>query len=330
MVYLSLAVPYPNGRDAWFHILVARAWLRGENGMISRVVMEINQIPYAPIYHLLLTPFVSSLPLALNVQKVLQCVFYPGGLLAFMLLVKTFEDSETALTTGLLLAGTAYAFGMMQARPQSLSILLFPLLVYGLLREKKKTFFGSVAAIFYVHSPACLALVLGSLIVLVKKHKWKLIAVSTLIVLPILLFQAYFMVNAAVMNRWVARGDLGLYTDTVKFMSNPFFWTLNDLGFSVIGLALIPVYLRKFDKLSGFARLMLWSFFGFLIIFPVRYQGTFHYMVMPLAYLAAKKVREQNNLVKLVLLGIICFQVVLFMVYPVFWMSPPEYLETYW
>jgi len=336
MVMLTVQTPYPNGRDSMFHILVARAWHKGMNGMISPVVMDINKLPYPPMYHILLAPFTYSQESAIIAQKALQCLFYPIGLLLNMLLARKYKGDKIAILYGLLLTGTYYAFGMMQARPQSLEVLLFPVAVWALLEKKKLFFFISVASMFYLHSPLSLALSAGLFIYGIARDKKDLgIWLTLLFVAPMVLYQGSFMLNQSFLDRWVTSGDLGIYTETMDFIADPAYWLINGLGMSVVGFFAIPVRLIWWRNQSELDKLMVYSFLGFLIATPIWYMRVFHFAIMPLAFFTAVFINNsiknsKSKYLTVLLVGLLLVQVVWFMINPVFWMSPPPYMEQYW
>jgi len=334
-VYLTVrtfSYPYPNGRDAWFHILVARAYYRGENGMASLIVMNTNSIPYAPLYHLMLTPFVASLGTALLTQQILQCLFYPLSLLGLMLLANREQGFTTAMLFGMLLVGTYYGFGMTQARPQTLAMTLFPLAFYGALKNKALTFITTATAMFYLYSPIALALVLGMVVYKLRQKLFncQVLAIA-LMVAPLLLYQATYTLrsNSDIYGRWIRVGDTGLFSETKDFFLNPVFFLWTGLGVSVIGLGLAGYKLYKYRGLAEFDKLMLLSFLGFLIMMPVWYQRVFQVAVVPLAFFTAQFIASRQREVKLALVLFVLWQAVIFSLFE-FFMSPPPYLWKYW
>jgi hypothetical protein len=331
MVFLSISTPYPNMRDSWFHILVARAWYRGELGMVSPVVMDINMLPYPPLYHLMLAPFVATEASAITAQKVAQTLLYPLSLLGLMLLAGKYVDDNTAFIFGLLLTGTYFAFGMMQARPQSVEVLLFPVSLWALLEKKTKTFIGSTVAMFYLHSPFSIAMSLGMMLYTFVRDKkdikfWAVIFLAA----PMVLFQVSYFFDPDVVARWVTSGDLGIYTETMEFLANPALWLVNGLGLSLFALPALPYFMVKWKQSSELDKLMLYSFIGFFIVLPVWYMRVFHFAVIPLAYFMAKGVMLQERKVMYILIAIVLLQAAWFTLTPVFWMSKPPYLEQYW
>jgi hypothetical protein len=332
MAFLTFTSPYPDGRDIWFHILVARAWFKGMNGMVAPVVMEINNLPYPPLFHFLLLPFVFSEGSALLAGKVMQLVFYPLGTLLLMLLARKYCGSKLAVIFGLCLVGTYFAFNQMQARPQSLEILFYPIAFWALLENKTKTFILSIAAMFYIHSPISIALALGFLVYAFRQNRKdpKLFA-SVLAVAPILIYQANFMFSQIFFNRWLAVGDTGILTETTEFLGNPLFWLFNGLGINMIAFAVIPWLLYKWKDQTRFIQVMLYSFFGMLIIMPTWYQRTFTFTVIPMAFFTALFITSlKNKYLQGILLAVLIMQVIIFSLTSVWWMSPPSYFSDYW
>lgn len=331
LIYLTVSTGFLNGRDAWFHILVARAWFKGLNGMISPVVMNINNVPYPPLFHFILLPFVFDLQTAVIAAKVLQICFYPLGLLFNMLLARKYVGSQVAIVYGLLLSGTYFAFGMTQARPQALAMLLFPIAVWSLLENKTKTFIGSVAATFYSYSPLSIGLTFGLLLYAFKKNRrdFKVWAVVILVV-PLVLYQASFSLNQVAFGRWISAGDMGNTTEMRQFLFNPLFWMVNGLGISIVGLILIPLALFKWKEQSELDKIFLFSLLGFLCLLPIWYMRVFHFAIMPLALFTAKFVLKQKFDVKNILLAFIIVQAVFFALIPVWQLSFPSYFDQYW
>jgi len=332
MLTLSFLSPYPDGRDAWFHILVARAWLKGMNGMISPVVIELNGLPYPPLFHLLLVPFVANLETALLAAKTMQLIYYPLGTLLLMLLVRKYSGSKMATVYGLCLVGTYFAFTQMQARPQSLETLFYPIAVWSLMENRKKTFILSNVVMFYIHSPISLAFILGLMIYAFRQDKRESkIWITALIIAPLVVYQATYIFNQVFFDRWFAAGDLGILDETKQFLSNPLFWLLNGLGLNIISFATIPPLLYRWKSQTRFTQIMLYSFFGMLIVAPTWYQRTLTIAIMPIAYFTALTVLGiKNKYLKIILLGALISQAVWFSLTPVWWMSPAPYFDKYW
>lgn len=332
MIFLTFTSPYPNSRDVWFHVLVSRAWYKGLNGMVSPIVLDINILPYPPLFHLLLAPFAYSPEAVLFAAKIAQLFLYPVGALLLMLVVRRHASNYVAIAFSLALIGTFYAFNQMQARPQALEALLYPVAVYGLMENKTKTFIASVAAMFYTHSPVAIAYTLGLLLYAFKQNRrdmkiWATVAV----VAPLILYQATFMVNQMFFNRWIATGDTGILVETQEFLAEPVFWLVNGLGLNIIAFATIPILLRRWKEQSTFTKVMLYSFFGMLIITPVWYQRTFTVLIIPMAYFTALFASMQTSKpLRIILLVALACQAVFFSLMPAWWMSPAPYFNQYW
>jgi len=332
MAFLTFNSPFPDGRDAWWHILVARAWYKGMNGMISPIVMDMNRLPYPPLFHLLLIPFAYSLDSSLLAVKVMQLFFYPVGTLFLMLLVRKYYGSMFAIVFSLAIMGTYFSMNQMQARPQSLETLFYPIAFWALLENRTKTFILSIAAMFYTHSPISIALALGFVVYALRQNKKDLkVWFSVVAVAPILLYQASFMFNQIFFERWFAVGDIGIIIETQAFVADPLFWLLNGLGVNIAAFALIPWLLYKWKDQSKFTQVMLYSFFGMLLIVPTWYQRTFMFTIIPMAFFTALSVMNvKNKYVKAMLLAALAIQAFIFTVAPAWWMSPPDYFNKYW
>jgi hypothetical protein len=334
IAYLTLDSPYPDGHDVWFHIMVARAWYKGENGMVCPAAIYYNGMPYPPLFHLMLAPFCSSLSSALDAAKAFQLFFYPLAILFFMLLVKKYSGSKTALIAGIALSGTYLQFTQSQAIPQSLETLFFFPAVYGLLENKKWVFIGSVAAMFYTHSPISVAFCLGAFTYIFMKDKkdvklWGSIAAAA----PIVAYQLSYVVgNGGFLSRWVVNGgDTGMSKETAQFLANPAFWTLNGLGLNVIAFAIAFWLLYKWSSQTEFTKVMLLTFFGSYIIFPVWYERVFSISVIPMAFFTGQFIlKQKNKYVKMILLVALGVQFAWFFSNPVWLMNPDKNINIYW
>jgi ABC-type cobalt transport system substrate-binding protein len=332
MGFLTFSSIYPDGRDVWFHILVARAWSKGTNGMVAPVVMEINNLPYPPLFHFLLLPFVGTVESSLLAAQAMQLIFYPLGTLLLMLLVRKYCGSRFSLLFGLALVGTYFTFNQLQARPQSLEVLFYPVSVWALLENRTKTFILSVAIMFYTHSPISIGLTLGLVVyAFMQNRKDMKVWASVLAVAPIVLYQAGFMFNRVFFNRWLAVGDTGVLVETQAFVSNPLFWLMNGLGLNMIAFAAVPWLLYKWKLQSRFTHVMLYSFFGMLVLLPTWYQRILTFAMMPFAFFTVLSIKNiKNRNVRILLVAALVIQAILFALTPVWWMSPPDYFSKYW
>lgn len=264
--------------------------------------------------------------------QVMQIFFYPLGVLGLMLLVRKYYGSKMALVSGLCIIGTYFAFAQMQARPQSLEVLLYPVAFWALMENKTKTFVLSIAAMFYTHSPISIALALGFVVYAFRQnHRDLKVWASVVAVLPILLYQGVYVFNQVFFRRWLAVGDTGILPETIEFLSNPLWWMLSGLGVNMIAFAIIPWLLYKWKDQTTFTKVMLYSFFGILIIIPTWYQRTLTFLVMPMTFFTASFVVSlKNRYLQAALFILIFLQLVLFSIFPVWWMSPAEYFTQYW
>jgi hypothetical protein len=331
MTYLTFTSPYPDGRDVWFHIDFARAWFKGTNGMTIQIVMDVNGIPYPPLFHLILAPFCYSQASALLATQFMQLIFYPLGVVLLALLVRKYMGSKTALIFALAITGTYYAFGQMQVKPESLELLFYPVAFWAVMENKTKTFIASTTVMFYTHSPISIALVAGFLIYLFRKNRKDVkVWASIVACAPIILYQVQFIFSNAMLKRWVLRGDLGIINETQQFYANPLFWLLSGLGINLIAFGYLVYAPTVWNKLSEFMKVTLYSLAGMTVIIPIWYQRTMSFATMPFAIITAYLISQAKPYMKPILYMLLIFQVVIFTLMPTWWMNPAPYFNSYW
>lgn len=330
MTYLALAWQYPNGRDIWFHILAARAWYKGL-GFTSPVVMDINGMPYAPLFHFMFVPFVSSEQLAVNFSKIVQTIIYPLGLAATALVTAKFQGKKAGLITAGLLCGTYYSWTMMQTKPESITLILFPVLLYATLQQKSKTWIATATTMFYIYSPIALAFTLGPAAYMLDKNKKdKRVWITLLLIAPILLYQLTFMISTYFYGRWLRIGDLGMQGEFADFLKYPWFFIIIGIGLSTLGLIYIPRMIQKWNTQTEYTKLLLYSTVFFLIMIPSWYDRVFTFECLPLAIFTASFISKRKPVILYVFLVCLVVQMFLMLTNPVWWMSKPDYFNTYW
>ncbi len=187
------------------------------------------------------------------------------------------------------------------------------------------------ALLFWVYSPYALVLTLGLLLYTLKQSWkspkfWGTLTLSA----PIGLYQLSY-VNSLFMTRWVSRGDLGIIQETTQFLLNPVIFLLNGFGLNISFLALIPYTLSKWKQQTLFTKTMLLTFASMLIVWPIWFQRTFSLIIIPTAYITALYVlKVKNKYARATLLSALIIQALLFSLFPVWWMSPINWLNKYW
>jgi hypothetical protein len=332
MLALTLSSPYPNGRDIWFHILVAHAWRLGLNGMASPVVLDINFIPYPPLFHFLLVPFALDLNASIQAARFLGVFLYPLSVLSWTLLIRKYAGSELALTFSLAIIGTYFSFSQMMSKPESLALLVLPIAVWAFLENRTWSFVAIGAALAYIYSPFSLVLIAGLLGYSLKKS-WSSIKVwaTAAFSAPMFIYQASF-IKSNFTGRWISVGDKGILPETVEFLFNPIGFLLSAFGISLMSFVLIPYSFYKWKEQSRLTKAMLATFLGMLVVWPIWYQRVFSFIMLPCAYITALFIqRQQNRLVKTALLAFLVIQAIVFTLNPVWWpLGPQSWFNQYW
>lgn len=128
---LALALVYlkPVGADIHFHWQIAQAWSQFQIGMVSDVALQMNQMPYPPLLHLVLAP---SFWFGLQNQwtLLLQVVLLP--LCVFTVIKTTGHLGKLwSMLAGFLVLGSfAFIDRLIQVQPQAFTMVLFPLAFY--------------------------------------------------------------------------------------------------------------------------------------------------------------------------------------------------------
>jgi hypothetical protein len=301
------------------------------NGMTSPVIMYLNGLPYAPLMGLLLAPFTYTQAEAVLTAQILQVIFYPLGMLLIMLLVRKYLGTKTALLTGLLLAGSCYAYWQSQVRPQSLEMLFYPLAFYSVLEGKTKTFILATALMFYTHSPISLALCLGFWVYLFHKNRYdKKLWLSIAACVPISLYQLAYMFSMNIMNRWVVHGDLGIYVETQLFLASPLVWLAMYAGLNLLAIPSIPFLAKRWNQTSEFLHLLVYSMVGMMIIFPIWYQRTLSYILVPFAVIVAYQAGKLKPWLKPLFYMALLFQFAVWAALPHWWVAPLQNFNGWW
>lgn len=297
--YASIAYPKPIGVDILFHLDVVDAYLRGENGMFAAHVMEINHMPYPPLFHMMLLPF-RALGLDNGFIRLLQALMYPGCLLFALLLVRKYGSTRQVLFLGLALLGSmAYVDATLQIRPETFDVLFFLILVYATLKEQVKLGVASAVLGIYNHSFGSIALNGGALLF---KRNWKRILAIAVLASPIIVIT--FMYIPSMFGKWV-----GAYASPQarQFCTNWLGFTVEYLGALLPALPIAVYEALRWKTLSPLNKIMLLTVASSLIMVPIWYDRYYHYVSIPLAVLlgdfCSKRWSGWRSIIQLVVIG---------------------------
>ncbi len=250
VVCASLSVSTPLATDYFFAEEVALEWSRGELAMISPFVMIHNHTPYFSLLHFLLVPFI-WLGAVQNFARFLQVVFFAGTLGGTMLLIYRYFGSKASFYSGLmLLSSPAFVTeSVIQVKPQSLVMLLFPPLIYFFLEGKRRNYVIASVVSIYTWSIASFAFVYGLLAYKVKERKWFLASIVFLLCCVRFFYYTIFYSDfGAMLTRWT--DYVGKVSPKTLMTENPLY-IFAYLGSPAIGFNLLIYQLLKWKTLSN-------------------------------------------------------------------------------
>jgi hypothetical protein len=295
---IILSEPLPLGSDAYFHLQLSRFIGQGNWTGAINLMFTVNKSPYPPLYHILIAPIaISSDPY--TGLRILEMLFLPITFALMSFVVWKHIGSKAALISGLvLISGWAYLDGAIQARPESLDLLIYPIILYAILSQRKKLSGILSALTVYNHGFAAFSNIWGIAIKKLREHTdinagldwqtkqikiempkypWRKTIILTLIAItPVLIISFYYFGGA--WQQWAT------YTPT----ENPqeaLFWTYPPWIPFYAGLSLMG-WLFIFKKpQTQLESLLRYGLVGNLIMLPFWADRWLQYSSIPLAML---------------------------------------------
>ncbi len=283
---VSLALPYPISWDFMcFHIKIAEAWARGENGMMLPLVMQINKIPYPPMFHWLLALGV-LIGQGYNFGRLLQIIFSPIVTISCMWLIKKETDStEQAFYVGLfLLTINAFMDAAFQVHPQTIEMLLFPIVTYAYLKNKGWLLILASTLMVWVHGIVSIVLLGGIFILLLKEKREAELIGSFAFSFPMLAVNIYYLVPA--LQNWMGAP---VSTPEEAFFQNPILFTFLYLAPALfVALPLLVYNLTKWKSLTRFQKVTVLSILSMAIMLVPWPDRFLQYASIPLAWIGSE------------------------------------------
>ena len=273
------SVPDPIGSDVYYHIKLATFYSHLDFKGAWNFMTTTDLVWYPPVFHLLLVPIVLS-GYTYSGVRILECLFLPLTFLAVLWLVYKHAGAKAALFTGFaLIASWSFIDGALQARPESIDLLLFPIVIYAVLEAKKKTAGIASTIMVWTHGFASISSLLGVFIYKLKDKQWrKTLALIVLAVSPVIALSFYFFGGA--IHMWLLGQTQSSNPQEYTFFHNPFPWILYYGGLSLWG---IPFLLRRHK--TQLETILTYAFVGntFMLIFWA--DRWLHYSSIPWAIL---------------------------------------------
>jgi hypothetical protein len=289
--------PLPLGSDAYFHLQMGIDYWQGNFTGVSNLMFGVNHYFYPPFYHIIVLAPVALSPDPYTGLRILEMIFLP---LTFLLVAfvtwKTSGPKATLISGMILLGGWAYLDGAIQARPESIDLLLYPLILYALLTSRKK-WVGALAAItIYNHGFAALSSILGFAVKKLQEKTWrKTITYTLLITAPIIILGIYYFTGAWQM--WATASPVENPQESL-FWTNPA-WIFFYGGLSLLGWIFVikPTYqyIRYRKTPTQLETLLCCGLFGNLLMLPFWADRWLQYNTIPLAMLIGLNVSQWHG-----------------------------------
>jgi hypothetical protein len=287
-VFIITSMELPLGSDAYFHLKLSQLYGQGNFTGAFNFVQQVNQQPfYPPLYHFMILP-VSMSGDPYTGLRLLEMIFLPLTFAATAWVMWKLVSPKAALITGLVMLGSwSFMDGAIQARPESLDLLLFPLIVYAAVKAKKKWFSALSIITVYNHGFAALTNVIGIALNRFKQKSWrKTLIAATIIIIPIILLSLYYMEGS--MKQWAT------YTPT----ENPqeaLFWTYPPWIPFYAGITLLGIIFCFKKGKTELETVLKWSILGNLVMLPFWADRWLQYSSMPWAMLVGTAISRWHG-----------------------------------
>jgi hypothetical protein len=309
---IVLSVPLPLGSDPYFHMEIARLYGTGNFTGAFNYIQSVNQIPfYPPLYHIVLIPIAIS-PDPYTGLRLLEMFSMPLTFMFTAILLWKYSGPKAALISGLVLIGSwSFIDATLQARPETVDLMLYPLMLMMMLASKKKSFALLAIATVYNHGIMALTNIWGFIKPLwhirifpegriwVNTLFWTTIAIS-----PVILLTLYYFSGG--WSMWATTSPAENPQETL-FWTNPS-WIPFYAGITLIGFfflfdkpfkkegttfswSLIP--LRQFK--TQLETYLKWGLLGNLVMLPLWADRWLQYSTIPLACLVGMEVSRWHG-----------------------------------
>lgn len=314
-IFAVLSVPGPIGSDTYWHIHISEMIAEGNPDHALQYVLEQNKFPYGAglsLFHFAEVPLVWSGQPLLAV-RILEILFMPCTYaLTLYLVYKHGGGAKPAAITGIILfGGWAFMDGALQARPESIDLLLYPITILALLTYRKKTFLATSILTIYSHGVAALSIIFGAAAYKLTDKSWrKTILLALILILPVIAVSCYYVGGA--FDKWGGAPPME-NPQEYEFWTTPLTFIPIYAGTSLLG---IPYLFRS--KKTELETLLTWGLLGSLIMLPIWPDRWLHYASIPLSILAGMGISRMQGK-KLFFTGV--FVLMVFMLFYATWLQ---------
>jgi hypothetical protein len=311
--FIVMSVPLPIGSDTYWHNHVSGLIAKGDVAGAWNYTITENKFPYGFLaFHFLIAPLSwSGQPLLMT--RILEMLLMPTTYAITLYLVYRFGGGvKPAAITGLvLLGGWAFMDGALQVRPESLDLLLYPIIVMALLTVEKKSLLLASVLTVYSHGIAALSIIYGLALSKFKDKQWKkTFIITALFILPVIILSLFYVQGA--FQKWGGAPPQE-NPQEYEFWTTPLTFIPIYAGSMLLG---IP-YLFRRNK-SPLELLLTWGFIGSMIMLPIWPDRWLHYSSIPLSILAGIGIDRMQGKKKFII-GVAVLMV--FMFYYAMWIQ---------
>jgi hypothetical protein len=244
----------PIGADTYYHLRLAELYVHGNFTGAWNLMFSYPGFFYPPFFQLIILG-----PVALSSNpylglRILECLSTPLTFLAICWLVWKYSGSKAALFTGFaLLASWSFIDGTLQARPESLDLLLFPIVIWAVIETKKKSAGIASTIMAWSHGLAGISSLFGVFIYKLSDKSWrKTLLFTALAVSPVVILSFIFFGGA--IHTWLLGQTQSSNPQEYTFWHNPFPWILYYTGLSLLGIPFLPRrHKTQFESLLTYA-----------------------------------------------------------------------------
>jgi hypothetical protein len=274
--YIITSAPLPLGSDTYFHLKLADFYAHGQLNEAWNLTFTAIHYFYPPAFHILISPIaLTSNPYLC--LRILEAIFLPVTFTIALYLISKHHSPKAAFITGLtLLASWSFIDGALQCRPESLDLLLYPIITLAVLESRHKIAGFSAALMVWSHGFASLSYLVGFFLYKFKDKAWRKTLIATAAAItPILILSALYFGGALEMWGGVSPND---NPQEYLFWNNPYPWIFYYMGLTIAG---IPFLFRK--NKTPLETIFTYTIIGNLAMLPFWADRYLHYIAIPLA-----------------------------------------------
>lgn len=239
-------------------------------------------MPYPPLFHWLLVPGV-WLGVEYVWARIIQALIFPLAFASILYSISRLGRGNPFVGGALLLGSAAYYDRLLQATPQGLDMILYPLSVLALC-EKRWGWFALLSTLLvYNHGVVALAMLGGSFFYLFVQRKYKVLLTIGLATSLILIPIGFYLVSG--MGAMAGSGT----GQERSFWATPVSYTLRYLG----TIALVIPLMKGVNHREPLHKLLLLNIGSLLVMFPFWPERFLSYIAPNLAYLESETINKK-------------------------------------